>query len=329
MGNKGPRPPKNSGRILGYGLLPMYRLLTKVAFVVARCYRFLTSDMRPVYLRVLDFFSRAFPSFCIFLSGLCLGWLVGLSVSPVVQALVTALVAVVVAALGFAKPAANQTSSTPPGQRPTPAPATPQPDGASLDAPGTEDFVVPRVLVASPMAVALLMLGIVVGTILGIQARTKSWLSPTPSQLAASWNDLGLDHDLVARRILDDTYPARVESRSDDTEKDRRKILLTDLAWLRSTGLVDARIPADLDKATQSLVAARIPVDFEKTIKSLSVQLRQLKAAKDEDKPIYHKAIRRILETAPNERVRKFAIDNQDQPQLLISLAEVLCSFEE
>jgi hypothetical protein len=111
--------------------------------------------------------------------GLGVGWLIGLSISPVVAVAVTAVMTVVVglagALAGLEQPHAD-------GQRP------------SL-----------RSQSLNPTPLMVLVIGIVAGSGLGITARANAWLSPTVDQVAKRWN--GIDRGEISRRLFDQLYP--------------------------------------------------------------------------------------------------------------------------
>jgi hypothetical protein len=116
-------------------------------------------------------------------AGLGLGWLMGLSASPVLNTVVTAVVAGilgVVAAL-----AGIPLKDSLPGGVP-----------AKLD---------PTRINTWP--VAFLMLALTVGSCLGIVARTHDWFSPGITSIVQSWKDAGLDEKAVTARVFENRYP--------------------------------------------------------------------------------------------------------------------------
>ena len=128
--------------------------------------------------------------------GTAIGWLVGLSVSPVVQGVITtvlALVATVVSAL----------------------PAVQGNSGNSLDAERTEsrngNLVSSRLaLSARPpvLPLMLMLLGLALGSSCGIYARTHDLLTPKPASFAARWGGTGVPADQLQRILLQELYPS-------------------------------------------------------------------------------------------------------------------------
>jgi hypothetical protein len=124
----------------------------------------------------------------IIIAGVGIGWLIGLSVSPVVSIVITSVtgsVAAIVAALS----------------------------GVRLETDGTENAENqtrrPRWKVnAAP--VAMLAIGLIAGSTAGIVFRTYDWLSPrtlTVSEEVAQWTSAGLQPEVVAKRLLESKNP--------------------------------------------------------------------------------------------------------------------------
>ena len=122
-------------------------------------------------------------------TGFGIGWLAGLSVSPVVAIVLTAVtgsVATIVAALSGVKEEFLKTDSSP--------------------------TVTSRLLQSvTPAPLAWLVFGLILGTIVGIGVRTNNWLSPTPpppppplslKEEVQQWVDLGLDQQEVVNKFF-------------------------------------------------------------------------------------------------------------------------------
>src|SRR5207249_10086933 len=97
-------------------------------------------------------------------------WLVGMSVSPVVQVLVTALTSLVVMAVGlFSQPEMPPADK---GASPEGAP----PEAARTEAPPPEAATaLPFGVHLQPSIIATLIFGIALGAILGLMTRTSNW----------------------------------------------------------------------------------------------------------------------------------------------------------
>lgn len=114
---------------------------------------------------------------CLFLIGAGVGWLVGLSVSPVVGVILASVMGTVgtlVAAL------------------------------SGLHVEGEA----PRYHV-SPVPIAILLAGIIIGSLVGLRARNANWLGWTPQQETAYWRAAGLDmsQNEILRRLFEREHP--------------------------------------------------------------------------------------------------------------------------
>lgn len=109
------------------------------------------------------------------ITGFGVGWLVGLSVSPVVSIVITSVVGSVAGIVG----------------------------GLS----GLEEQPKWKI---NPWPIALLILGMVLGSVFGIQARTQDWLGTDISDEIAMWQAAGLEMppEKIAARLFERTYPA-------------------------------------------------------------------------------------------------------------------------
>jgi multisubunit Na+/H+ antiporter MnhC subunit len=137
--------------------------------------------------------------------GFGVGWLAGLAVSPVVSTIITSIIGVAVAlisALSGLKTQAIQSEEK----------ANTQPrSGWHVD----------------PVPIALLILGIVFGSILGISVRSRNWLG-TSTNLRSEiqrWKDVGVDEKEVAQRLFDLEYPPK-EISKDSGQTDIRQSVL-------------------------------------------------------------------------------------------------------
>lgn len=133
--------------------------------------------------------TRADLPFALVVTGFGIGWLAGLSVSPVVSIVITTLtgsVATIIAALSGVKEEFLNSESSPATLR--------------------------RLLRnVTPVPLAWLVAGLLVGTVMGIAVRTNNWLSPTPpsppptlslKEEIQQWVDLGLDQQDVVNKYF-------------------------------------------------------------------------------------------------------------------------------
>jgi len=120
--------------------------------------------------------------------GFGIGWLMGLSVAPVVSGILTTLLTAVMTLVGILSGIeGKRDESSETGQVPN---------------------LSPRWAV-NPVPVAILILGIFAGSSVGIFARTHNWLggSEDISKEVKTWTDQGLEQPNVAQRLFDAKYP--------------------------------------------------------------------------------------------------------------------------
>lgn len=131
--------------------------------------------------------------------GFGIGWLMGLSVTPVVSNILTALVATVMAMMGIL--------SGLEGQRGEPGETGQVPNLSSRWA-------------VNPVPVAILILGILAGSSVGILARTHNWLgwSEDISKEVKIWTDQGLEQSDVAKWLFDAKYKDGSTTKNGDTQ---------------------------------------------------------------------------------------------------------------
>lgn len=126
--------------------------------------------------------------------GLATGWLVGLSVSPVLQILVGAFIGLVVAAIGaLAGLRVDREQMKDANQ--------------SSEAPAHGIVVRERVVKVDLMPLAAFTAALALGASLGIIARTNAIFGPNGRAFAHQWSGIGLDESQVKRRLFDHLYP--------------------------------------------------------------------------------------------------------------------------
>jgi hypothetical protein len=113
----------------------------------------------------------------ILIGGLGLGWIMGLSVSPVVQTVIAALIAFAVA-VATALVGIRSAPQSPPNNP-----------------------------IITPAPFGLLMVGIAIGCTLGVWIRTHDSLGPNLTDRVAQWKSTSYADSLIARRIFNRTYP--------------------------------------------------------------------------------------------------------------------------
>jgi cytoskeletal protein RodZ len=135
---------------------------------------------------------------CLALSGIGVGWLIGLSVSPVIYIVITSLIAFIVsvtsALAGLKLDEAENNSS---------------------DQPNRKHKLQVEI---NPLPMTLMIVGLAVGASVGIYARTNNWLGPRPANFAARWKDTELSNKEISRRLFDELYPASPQNATVDTK---------------------------------------------------------------------------------------------------------------
>lgn len=127
------------------------------------------------------------------ISGLAVGWLIGLSVSPILQTVLTSLLAVIA---GVTSVLAGLSS-----------------DKDADGSPPTGKYQI------NPAPVMFLVLGVAVGASCGVYARTNLWLGADAKTLAQR---TGLKEEQINRRIFDLLYPTAV-SKAETSEPGAEK----------------------------------------------------------------------------------------------------------
>jgi hypothetical protein len=121
----------------------------------------------------------------IFVTGLCIGFLVGLSASPVVNALIAGIVSLAAGVVGALCGVRLE-------------------KGEPKDSPAGSSAVSAQV---SPVPIPFLIVSIVLGSLLGLQARTQEWFAESPEHLAKKWQkSTGLSEQDIAKRLFNSIY---------------------------------------------------------------------------------------------------------------------------
>lgn len=164
------------------------------------------------------------------ITGLGIGWLAGLSVSPVVSIVITSVAGSAAAIIAAMSGLENQSKT----------------EGDSK----TKNIHFSKI---SPVPIAVLVVGIVAGSIVGIYVRSHNWLgNPSLAKEVEQWTELGLNREEVARRLFENKYSYR--------------------------GWMGADLPAEVQKWTgegltneevvRRLLESTYPVDYEVSTKT-------------------------------------------------------------
>jgi hypothetical protein len=125
------------------------------------------------------------------ISGIGIGWLIGLSVSPVIYVVITSVIALVVSIISALA-------------------------GLKLNEPETQSSDESRKkrrlqVEINPVPMTLTIVGLVIGASVGIYGRTNNWLGPRPSNFVERWKDTELSKKEISKRLFDELYPPKVE----------------------------------------------------------------------------------------------------------------------
>lgn len=122
----------------------------------------------------------------VLITGLGVGWLLGLSVSPVVSIVITSVAgaagAIIAAISGL--------------------------EGKSSGLIGPNQQEIPASLQKfSPWPLTIFVIGIIAGSMLGITARNRHWFGSSVSAEIAQWTKFGITEQVVANRLFEQYYP--------------------------------------------------------------------------------------------------------------------------
>ncbi len=147
---------------------------------------------------------------CLLISGMGIGWLLGLSVSPVLHIIVASVMALLMGIVGAL--AGLDTN-----------PRIKENESNETRIPAVEKSVK-----ISPFPMTALIAGLVIGACFGVYARTNELLGANPQRLVQKWNGVsGLDDNSIKRRLFDQLYPPTSSTETPNeqflTEKDQNR----------------------------------------------------------------------------------------------------------
>ena len=142
--------------------------------------------------------SHARSALSLVLSGLSVGWLVGLSVSPVLHLIVESVVGITVAAVSVLV-----------GIKVLPVSKGDEPSEGAEEVPPINSKLPTLKIDLSPLA--LFTVSLAVGASLGVFARTNEFLGPRPDILLHRWKGTGLNDTQLKSRLFDTLYPPEKE----------------------------------------------------------------------------------------------------------------------
>lgn len=138
-------------------------------------------------------------AFLLVVCGLSLGWLIGLSVSPILEVVVggtlTLLLSIASALAGVEARAQKENASA-------------EVAADNRDLKSTTERLFPSRYRVSVIPMACFVVGLASGAPIGVFVRTNEFLGPNPVSFAKRWSDLGLSDSEVRRRLFDVLYPS-------------------------------------------------------------------------------------------------------------------------
>ena len=137
------------------------------------------------------------------ISGLGVGWLIGMAVSPVIHIVITSLIAFVV----------SVTSAL---------------AGIKVDKGEDKDDAQSArrhklQVEVNPLPMMFMVIGLVIGASLGALARTNDWLGPRAGRFAEQWKDTELSRRELSRRLFDQLYPPQPAAPAPEVSNDSRE----------------------------------------------------------------------------------------------------------
>jgi len=128
----------------------------------------------------------------VFVCGIGVGWLIGLSYSPVIQVVITSIITLV----------ASITSALA-GMR-----SDPNEHQARDDAKPKRKLQ----FEINPYPMMLMIIGVALGASVGIYARANNWLGVRPNKFVEQWRVTGLSDNDISKRLFDDLHPDNTSS---------------------------------------------------------------------------------------------------------------------
>ncbi|MFL5351078.1 hypothetical protein [Archangium sp.] len=240
-------------------------------------------------------------------AGLGVGWLMGLSVSPVLLTVITGIVAVassVISALAGLKP--EETAGGSQGK--------------------ARNLSLPK---ATAVPLGIFISTLAIGASLGVWARTHQWLAPHTREVAEQWEKVGVSRREVVRRLFEQQFPATAPERYRQW-LDREEAQLMIDQWSKT-----------LNKRPEEVAEVLFRLQFSETSKDLvppradtslltnksgvlfsgmqSDECSELTHASDED-------LQGLFQSVPENKKVKDVASALKTPQSLRKLAEILCT---
>jgi hypothetical protein len=149
-------------------------------------------------------------TFLLIIIGVGVGWLVGLSISSVLHIILGSIIALVAGAVGalvgLEQGARDKSESSPDNEESSP-------DRAFTLRSSRESATT-----INPLPLTMLVIGLGIGSVAGIYARTNDIFGPDPQKFARKWAGTGLDEKKIQQRLFDQLYPPKEVAEDSETK---------------------------------------------------------------------------------------------------------------
>lgn len=200
-------PSSTSHPLKWWGLFKTsLRWLINLFSIMGRGISSLVSYLRPPLLWLINLIS-------VVIIGGGIGWLLGLSVSPVVASIVAVVIAAaatLVAVMGGwekSEGKANKSETAGNANGNENILNAQNAEVSQEQSPNKQPILSRFTHIVTPLPFAMLMVGIVAGSIAGLYARNHSWFGSNLSYEVEKWAAQGLPKDEVVRRLFELEYP--------------------------------------------------------------------------------------------------------------------------
>ena len=142
----------------------------------------------------------------LFVSSLCVGWLVGLSASPILHVIVGSVIALIVAIVGALAGVQLEVGAK----------------DESKDTPNGMPVGTVKGFSVNPLPVAVFAVGLALGATTGIFARTNEFFGPNTERFVKHWQGIGLTDVEIKRRLFEELYPVASHNHTQAAKSDEK-----------------------------------------------------------------------------------------------------------
>lgn len=160
--------------------------------------------------------------------GFGVGWLMGLTTTPVVSIVITALVgaftsvaAIAIGVRRWVQLTANDSSKSSDSDKEEPPPEEPKDDEENTPKSPAEALIEAASVLPTPLA--LIVLGLILGVSVGLRARSHDWFGLPVASEVKVWTDLGLDQATAVQKIFERRLGSNLQEPEIDWEAEVKK----------------------------------------------------------------------------------------------------------